>query len=317
MKGKTATRRAMLLSLTSLLICAAMLVGTTFAWFTDSVSSGTNRIIAGNLDVELTHQTSGMAAATPVGNTTELFQTAYGDAMLWEPGAMAYETFTVSNVGTLALKYQLNLTELAYNNVRWGTAAETYDLTQVVRIAVLTGSTVSRSAIQSAATAKITDVLASNLYSAKTSSLEPGASETFTVVLYWAPNGNDVDNLYNLKNGAYHETSNPTGWTLNEQDPDGLDRLYIAAKVMLLATQYTSEFDSFDNQYDATANTFPAFADASLITTTAPVVANEDTKLTVGNLATATVKGSSTLTKEGGEEIDSSALTSLTLEVEE
>ncbi len=30
----------------SLLICAAMLVGTTFAWFTDSVTSGKNVITA-------------------------------------------------------------------------------------------------------------------------------------------------------------------------------------------------------------------------------------------------------------------------------
>ena len=44
------TKRALLASVLSLVICAAMLVGTTFAWFTDSVTSGRNTIVAGNLD---------------------------------------------------------------------------------------------------------------------------------------------------------------------------------------------------------------------------------------------------------------------------
>ena len=42
-------KRALLLSITAMLMCAAMLVGTTFAWFTDSASTGVNRIQAGNL----------------------------------------------------------------------------------------------------------------------------------------------------------------------------------------------------------------------------------------------------------------------------
>ena len=54
----TSTKRALVLSVLALVICVSMLVGTTFAWFTDEVTSGMNRIQAGNLDVELlcTHQ---------------------------------------------------------------------------------------------------------------------------------------------------------------------------------------------------------------------------------------------------------------------
>ena len=55
MTNRKTTRRALVLSLLSLLLCCSMLVGTTFAWFTDSVTSGKNVIIAGNLDVELSH----------------------------------------------------------------------------------------------------------------------------------------------------------------------------------------------------------------------------------------------------------------------
>ena len=55
MTNKKSTKRALLTSALSLLLCVSMLVGTTFAWFTDEVKSGTNIIAAGNLDVELTH----------------------------------------------------------------------------------------------------------------------------------------------------------------------------------------------------------------------------------------------------------------------
>ena len=53
MKSKNATRNALFSSIISLLLCVSMLVGTTFAWFTDKVESGLNTITAGNLDVEL------------------------------------------------------------------------------------------------------------------------------------------------------------------------------------------------------------------------------------------------------------------------
>ncbi len=45
-------KRAWLMSVISMLMCCAMLIGTTFAWFTDTVTSGKNIIKAGNLDVE-------------------------------------------------------------------------------------------------------------------------------------------------------------------------------------------------------------------------------------------------------------------------
>ena len=47
------TKRALLLSALALLACISMLVGSTFAWFTDSVTSSSNKIVAGKLDVQL------------------------------------------------------------------------------------------------------------------------------------------------------------------------------------------------------------------------------------------------------------------------
>ena len=94
MKRKNATRNALFTSILSLLLSVSMLVGTTFAWFTDEVVSGLNTIQAGNLDVEL------YANGAQVKNDTQLFV-----AELWEPGMVVYENLQVRNVGTLALKY--------------------------------------------------------------------------------------------------------------------------------------------------------------------------------------------------------------------
>ena len=47
------TKKSFLTSLTALILCFVMLLGTTFAWFTDSVTSTGNKIVAGDLDIEL------------------------------------------------------------------------------------------------------------------------------------------------------------------------------------------------------------------------------------------------------------------------
>ena len=53
------TKKALLTSVLALVLCMSMLIGTTFAWFTDEVKSGTNIIAAGNLDVNLYHSDRG------------------------------------------------------------------------------------------------------------------------------------------------------------------------------------------------------------------------------------------------------------------
>ena len=76
------TKRALLASVVAMFLCFAMLLGTTFAWFTDSVSSANNIITAGNLNIELYHTDNADKKASVNGNT-KLFD----DVVLWEPGA--------------------------------------------------------------------------------------------------------------------------------------------------------------------------------------------------------------------------------------
>ena len=96
------TKRALLMSVLSLLLCMSMLVGTTFAWFTDSVTSGKNTIQSGNLDVELYYSDKAAGPWTKVTSSTDIF--GYN---LWEPGYTKVAYFKVVNEGSLALKYTL------------------------------------------------------------------------------------------------------------------------------------------------------------------------------------------------------------------
>ena len=112
---RRSTKTQFVLSAISLLLCVSMLVGSTFAWFTDSVTSTNNIIKSGKLDVELEYSTD-FAVWTPVTETTEIFK----ESTLWEPGYTEVVYLRVSNIGSLALKYNLGVniaTETAGKNV--------------------------------------------------------------------------------------------------------------------------------------------------------------------------------------------------------
>lgn len=104
------TKRALLASVFSVMLCVALLAGSTFAWFTDSVTSGNNKIVAGNLDIELEYATEFDAEGIPtkwatVAGATDLFNP---DA-LWEPGHTEVAVLKIRNNGSLALKYQMRI----------------------------------------------------------------------------------------------------------------------------------------------------------------------------------------------------------------
>ena len=98
-------KSALLLSFTSLLLCFAMLVGSTFAWFTDTASTGVNKIQAGNLDVELEYKKRGDTGFAKANENTKVFE----EAAQWEPNHLEYVVLKVSNAGNLALKYKLGI----------------------------------------------------------------------------------------------------------------------------------------------------------------------------------------------------------------
>ena len=113
MNERKATKRALLTSITALVMCVVMLVGTTFAWFTDTAKTNVNRIEAGKLDVALEMQKADGTWENAEGKTLNWVKATAGSgqAILWEPGA-TYELpkLRVVNNGNLALKYEIKIT---------------------------------------------------------------------------------------------------------------------------------------------------------------------------------------------------------------
>ena len=112
------TRRALLSSVLALVLCFTMLLGTTFAWFTDEAVSSGNKIIAGNLDVKLWlydahgNGTEITKDSAPIfGGENSLAATANPDSAntVWEPGKTQVAYLAIENAGNLDLKYQVAL----------------------------------------------------------------------------------------------------------------------------------------------------------------------------------------------------------------
>ena len=225
MKAKT-TRRALLMSALSLLLCVSMLVGTTFAWFTDSVTSGRNTIQAGNLDVVLEYWDGD--SYEEVTSETKIFD----DTALWEPGYTEVAYLKVSNAGSLALKYQLavSIAGETLGKTKDGADIKLSDHLKFKAVESdtnLVGEYTSREAARNAAA----DAVKLQNYNSDVKPLdaknEAGDNNHFDYValIIYMP-----------------ETVG------NEANHNGTDVPSIQMGVNLFATQQTAESDSFDNQ---------------------------------------------------------------------
>ena len=101
------TKRALLTSALAIVACVAMLIGSTFAWFTDTAGTAVNKIQAGSLKIDIVDE-----AGNSLKNTTLDFvkspNAPAGEKILWEPGCTyKLPTFRIVNKGNLALKYKV------------------------------------------------------------------------------------------------------------------------------------------------------------------------------------------------------------------
>ena len=111
--NRNSTRRSLLVSATALILSIAMLVGTTFAWFTDSASTKGNKIQAGTLDVQLlmydgTKYVDISYDSRAIFGTGSIAQNNNAQT-LWEPGKTQVAYLAIRNNGNLALKYKVAL----------------------------------------------------------------------------------------------------------------------------------------------------------------------------------------------------------------
>ena len=223
MTKKRSTRRALALSLISLLLCVSMFVGTTFAWFTDSVSSTNNIIKSGNLDIELEYW-DGTAWVDVSGKADVLTNT------LFEPGVVEIAYLRVANAGSLALKYQLGI------NIVSETAGVNKDgnpflLSDYIQFGVVEGVNGETNAYANREDA-VDAVAEAKKISAgytKADSMASGDELYLALVVYMPTT---VDNV-----------ANHNGVTVPQID----------LGINVLATQLASEEDSFDKYYDGAA----------------------------------------------------------------
>ena len=141
-------KSALLLSFTSLLLCFAMLAGSTFAWFTDTATTGVNKIVAGNLKVDIVAE-DGVTSLTSADG--KLYwtqkQSAGGQATavtgadkpLWEPGVtFLTRGFKIKNGGNLALKWKMAINKENVENGKVGSeVAPSKSLLDVIDFSVV------------------------------------------------------------------------------------------------------------------------------------------------------------------------------------
>ena len=267
MTRSSVTKKALFISTCALLFSMLMMAGSTFAWFTDSVSTGSNKITTGSLEVKLLHTNAKVKDEAEVTQSTLLFTDENGEAISWEPGAVAYENFKVENAGDLALNYRLALDLNNANAIKENGKS----LKDVLKVKVVKGGVsddnVTKEALADTDMTKfiaVKDITNGQLSipGAAGDTEEPqkltpkettnSSSDTYGVILYWQPNA-DTDYKYNLAN---YPDKDSTGKSVDKTS-DGKDRLSIDLGISLGATQAMEESDSSGNDYDREA-TYPA-----------------------------------------------------------
>ena len=226
------TKRKILSSVLALTLCLSMLVGSTFAWFTDSVSSTGNKIQSGNLEVDLLHKVNSDWVSLKEHTDHKIF-----DYDKWEPGYTRVETLKVENLGSLALKYKLSL-EAAVGTAVLGKNGEKLSDVIDVYVSYSDSNATSFEMIKSSWEHKgtLTQVMA-NPASFIEGELLPTGEDSSTVAV-----GNKVVSI------ALHMQENAG----NEYQKLSVGDIY----VNLIATQSSYENDSFGNDYDI-GSTFP------------------------------------------------------------
>lgn len=238
MNNKKTTRRALFSSLLSLLLCCSMLLGTTFAWFTDSVTSENNIIKSGNLDIEVQYTLDGKNW-DDLDGAKDLFQKG-----LWEPGHTEVVALKIKNAGTLALKYTANM------NIVKETVGKTKDGADIVLSDILTVSTLAQQAVEADGTAnQIGDITLGLAFNGENSV----AYQNTTTFKAGNVLGNDVE----LQPGAAHylivkvDMAETVGNEANAKDRGSVPSINFGINV--LATQFTYENDTFGPDYDKDA----------------------------------------------------------------
>ena len=230
MTNSKSTKRALIISVLAIFMCVAMLIGTTFAWFTDTASTGVNKIQAGNLDVKLMYSTD-MQTWKEATEQTKLFD----DNALREPGYTQVVYLKVVNAGNLALKYETGFSKDYTSNRGKNVNGDWYRVDNYLKIGTAETTTkfANREAVWSAIAANERTLAKDVMLTDGWITLNPGQeSSPFAVAIYMPTSVGNEANASRLR-------------------PSSVSGLGIEVR----ATQATVESDSFGSDYDANAAT--------------------------------------------------------------
>lgn len=228
------TKRALLTSVLALVLSLAMLAGSTFAWFTDTASTGVNRIVSGNLDVGLEYWGVG-EDGQKTWLTAEDSEELFDKNALWEPGYTQIIYLRVANNGNLALTYAMQITPV-HETVGVNVDGEQFKLSDYIKFGWMTftvdGAGAPVALDREAAQTGVGEgaQLGTTLHRQAAAPMAADAKELVALVA-WMPE--------NVGNEANYSTVQPT----------------IELSLKVLATQAAVESDSFDNTYDRDAAT--------------------------------------------------------------
>ena len=217
MTKKYSTKKSFVFSVISLLLCLSMFVGTTFAWFTDSVSSKNNIIQAGQLDVEM-HWADGKDDPA-TANWQDASRGAIFNYEMWEPGYTEVRHIKIANTGSLALQYKVIIVA---NSV----VSKLADAIDVYYIDPATQVSTRYDLDNAQKLGTLTEVLAA-LGETGTGYLANGESDTITLA-------------FKMQESAGNEYQ-------------GIELCEGGFSVQLIATQAVGESDSFGDDYDSNA----------------------------------------------------------------
>ena len=254
MTNSKSTKRALLTSALALLMCVAMLIGATFAWFTDTASTGVNKIQAGNLDLEVQYRTTANGEWKTLDNATDLFG---AEGTLFEPGHTRVVELKIKNAGNLALKYKIGMNVIS-ETAGTNKDGKPYKLSNYLKVAT--------SPIQqydpNAGPHDVSYVMEQLIFVKGN-------------VLAWEHRDFANFELEYTSNGSVHELkpgdAGILGIKVYMPETVGNEANAISAEkaasikfgLNVVATQYTVESDSYGTQYDKDA-TYPAVNQAEL-----------------------------------------------------
>ncbi|MBQ3256554.1 MAG: hypothetical protein IJA67_03970 [Oscillospiraceae bacterium] len=275
MTNKKAIKRAILSSALALILCFTSLIGTTFAWFTDSVTSGRNIIRSGNLDMVVSYKPYGAENTKwkEVDENTKIFD----DEALYEPGYTQAIWLKVENKGSLAFKYKMDI-DVYEETPGVNQAGDEFYLSDSLVAAIQPFSSVEE--IESFYDSR--EKLVTNFAWDEKALKDDELAFNNPSVLY--PDG-DWTEAYVCVLIRMPETVG------NEANHNGTDIPQIILGLNAIATQVTYEEDSFGSDYDADADFVSYFTsgthtiNTTLKATTATDVITAEGADTVVNIA--------------------------------